>query len=136
MDYRDMQNIARETMAYIKTAIAPGMKLSDVRKLCEDKMKTLGADSFWYWDIGAFVFAGDETAVSVSGRDYSTSDRLIGYDDIVTIDLSPQNNGIWGDYARTIVIENGSVVERIEEIKNAEWRGGLLMEERLHREMR
>lgn len=136
MDYRDVQNIARETMAYIKTAIAPGMKLSDVRKLCEDKMKTLGADLFWYWDIGAFVFAGDETAVSVSGRDYSTSDRLIGYDGIVTIDLSPQNNGIWGDYARTIVIENGSVVERIEEIKNAEWRGGLLMEERLHREMR
>lgn len=50
MDYRDVQNIARETMAYIKTAIAPGMKLSDVRKLCEDKMKTLGADSFWYWE--------------------------------------------------------------------------------------
>ena len=26
------------------------------------------ADSFWYWDVGAFVFAGDETTVSVSGK--------------------------------------------------------------------
>ena len=29
-------------------------------------MLELGADSFWYWDVGAFVFAGDETTVSVS----------------------------------------------------------------------
>lgn len=33
-------------------------------------MLSHGADSFWYWDVGAFVFAGDKTAVSVSGREY------------------------------------------------------------------
>ena len=37
----------------------------------------MGADSFWYWDIGAFVFAGDETCVSVSGKKYATSDKKI-----------------------------------------------------------
>ena len=37
----------------------------------------MGADSFWYWDIGAFVFAGDETSVSVSGKKYATSDKKI-----------------------------------------------------------
>ncbi len=135
MEYKNVQDIAKETMSYIKTVIAPGIKLTDVRELCEDKMMSLGADSFWYWDIGAFVFSGDETAVSVSGREYVTSDRLIGSDDIITIDLSPQNNNIWGDYARTVVIENGSVIGHIDEIKNAEWRGGLLMEECLHREL-
>lgn len=135
MDYKDVQNIAKETMSYIKAFITPEMKLTDVRKLCEDKMRALGADSFWYWDIGAFVFSGDETAVSVSGREYVMSDRLIGFNDIITIDLSPQNNNIWGDYARTIIIENGAVTDQISDIKNDEWRSGLLMEERLHKEL-
>lgn len=55
------------------------------------KMFAIGADSFWYWDVGAFAFSGDETAISVSGRDHVTSDRIIASDDIITIDLSPQN---------------------------------------------
>jgi hypothetical protein len=54
------------------------MKLFDIRKLCEEKLMELGADSFWYWDVGVFVFAGDETCVSVSGKQYITSDRVIG----------------------------------------------------------
>ena len=53
------------------------MNLLQVRKLCEQKMLELGADSFWYWDIGAFVFAGDETTISVSGKHYITSNRTI-----------------------------------------------------------
>ena len=38
-----------------------GMNLRDIKALCEDYLLKNGADSFWYWDIGAFVFAGDET---------------------------------------------------------------------------
>ena len=63
------------------------MNLLEIRKLCEEKLLELGADSFWYWDVGAFVFAGDETTVSVSGKQYVTSDRVIGNNDIITIDL-------------------------------------------------
>lgn len=70
------------------------MNLLHLRKLCEQKMLELGADSFWYWDIGAFVFAGDETTVSVSGKHYVTSNRIITENDIVTIDLSPQCGNI------------------------------------------
>lgn len=75
----DVQKIAKETIEYIKTEIKPGMALPDVRRLCEDKMTLLGADSFWYWDIGAFVFSGDETTVSVSGREdiYYFADGVI-----------------------------------------------------------
>lgn len=135
MEYKDIQKIAKETISYIKTVIKPSMNLIEVRRLCEEKMLSSGADSFWYWDIGAFVFSGDETTVSVSGREYVTSDRTIRNHDIITIDLSPQNNHIWGDYARTIVIENGKAVDRIAQIQNSEWRSGLLMEERLHREL-
>src|SRR5699024_11156877 len=95
----------------------------------------LGADSFWYWDIGAFIFSGDETTKSVSGKEYKTSDRYIEENDIVTIDLSPQCNHIWGDFARTIIIEEGYVVDNINCIQKAEWKAGLLMEQRLHQEL-
>ncbi len=134
MEYREVQQIAKKTIEYAKKFIKPGMYLVDVRKLCEQKMLELGADSFWYWDIGAFVFAGDETTVSVSGKQYVTSDRIIDENDIVTIDLSPQNGNIWGDFARTIILENGVVTDK-DKITNAEWKKGLLMEDKLHSEL-
>lgn len=115
------------TIQFIKENIQPGMTLIEIRDLCETKMIELGADSFWYWDVGAFVFAGDETTLSVSGKEYTTSERVIAENDIITIDLSPQNGDTWGDYARTIIIENGKVVE-IDNVFNEEWKKGLLME--------
>lgn len=134
MEYRKVQQIAKDTMAYAKRVIKSGMNLLQVRKLCEQKMLELGADSFWYWDIGAFVFSGDETTVSVSGKQYVTSNRIIADNDIITIDLSPQNGNIWGDYARTIIIENGVVVDKAD-VRNEEWKNGVLMEDMLHTEL-
>lgn len=133
MNHYEMQNIAKQTMKYIKKTIKPGMSLTDIRKVCENKMLELGAHSFWYYDIGAFVFAGDETAVSVSGKSYETSQRTICENDIITIDLSPQYKHIWGDYARTVIVENGSVVNNLDDIQNDEWRNGLKFEEQLHK---
>ena len=133
--YSRIQLAAKQTIEYIKKIIKPGMNLLEIRKFCEEKLLELGADSFWYWDVGAFVFAGDETTVSVSGKQYVTSDRVIGNSDIITIDLSPQVGNIWGDYARTIIMENGNVVEDIGLIENPEWKSGLQMEEKLHIEL-
>ena len=133
--YSRIQLAAKQTIEYIKKIIKPGMNLLEIRKFCEEKLLELGADSFWYWDVGAFVFAGDETTVSVSGKQYVTSDRVIGNNDIITIDLSPQVGNIWGDYARTIIVENGMVVENIGLIENPEWKSGLQMEEKLHAEL-
>ena len=135
LNYAMIQSIAKQTIEYIKKNIRPNENLLEIRKLCEEKMLELGADSFWYWDIGAFVFSGDETTVSVSGIQYLTSNRSIDNCDIITIDLSPQIGNIWGDYARTIIVENGIVVDEIEQIKNSEWRTGLEMEEELHAEL-
>ena len=134
-EYSDVQKIAKETIEYIKTKIRPEMQLTEVRRLCEEKMTMLGADSFWYWDIGAFVFSGDETTISVSGKEYSTSDRVIGANDIITIDLSPQIGDTWGDYARTIIVEDGCVVKSLDQIKCDEWRDGIFMEKKLHEKM-
>ena len=135
IDYQAVQKIAKDTIKYIKAEIRSGMSLIEVRSLCENKMRELGADSFWYYDIGAFVFSGDETTISVSGREYSTSDRMIALDDIITIDLSPQVGNTWGDYARTVIIQNGKAVQSDEEVLNAEWRAGLEVEKKLHKRM-
>lgn len=134
MYYRDVQKIAKDTMAYAKKNIYAGMNLLEIRELCEKKMLELGADSFWYWDIGAFVFAGDDTAISVSGKEYKTSNRVISDNDIITIDLSPQINGLWGDYARTLIVENGIVIEGYDS-SNAEWKNGLMIQNKLHKAM-
>ena len=68
MENKDVQEIAKMTIQYAKEIIKPGMNLIDLRKNLEKKMLELGADSFWYWNVGAFVFAGDETTISVSDK--------------------------------------------------------------------
>lgn len=135
MTIHEMQNLNRATIQYISTIIVPGMSLIELRRLSEEYMLLHGADSFWYWDVGAFIFSGNRTAVSVSGREYKTDDKVIMSEDIITIDLSPQKNSIWGDYARTLVVEDGKVVQNIEQIQNNEWRNGLKMEQYLHEAM-
>ena len=46
----------------------------------------------------------------------------------------PQNGDTWGDYARTVILQDGVVVD-LDEIENMEWKQGLLMEEFLHHEL-
>ena len=133
--YFKIQSIAKETIEYEKKIIKPNLSLIKIREMCENIMLELGADSFWYYNVGALIFAGDETTKSVSGKEYITSDYIIKNDDIITIDLSPQIKNIWGDYARTIIIENGKVVDEINQIQNAEWKNGLLIEKELHSEL-
>ncbi|WP_286172060.1 M24 family metallopeptidase [Arthrobacter sp. JUb115] len=127
-----MQAIARETMKVAQQSIRPGQNLTAVRELCEQTMLSLGADSFWYWGIGAFVFCGTDTIQSVPGKSYKTADRVIQAEDIITIDLSPQRNEIWGDFARTIIVENGEPLQESKLTKRQEWREGILAEEQLH----
>lgn len=133
--YFKVQSIAKETIEYAKKIIKPNLSLIKIREMCENKMLELGVDSFWYYNVGALIFAGDETTKSVSGKEYITSDYIIKNDDIITIDLSPQIKNIWGDYARTIIIENGKVVDEINQMQNAEWKNGLLIEKELHSEL-
>lgn len=130
--YLAMQNLNRATIKYAADRIQTGMNLSDIKEMCENYLLQNGADSFWYWDIGAFLFAGEETTISISGKEYKVADKKIQENDIITIDLSPQKNHIWGDYARTLVFEGGVLCHKTDTIKNDEWRNGLQMEEYLH----
>ena len=135
MEYQQVQQIARYAMNRIRKEVCAGMSLAEVRDRCEKYMLEAGADSFWYYDVGAFVFCGDQTAFSASGRTYQTPDSVLRENDILTIDLSPQNGDTWGDYARTIILQNGKPVDKLDDIRIPEWRNGLEMEEKLHQEL-
>lgn len=135
MNHSEVQNIAKSVMKYLKEKIRAGMSLKSLRELAEAKLMELGATDFWYYGIGAFVFSGEETVLSLSGRNYVTPDRLIEENDIVTVDLSPQVGDVWGDYARTIIIENGRAICTSDGVNNREWHDGLITEEKLHREL-
>jgi Xaa-Pro aminopeptidase len=135
-DHIDVQLIAKKAMEATRADLRPGQTLAEVRENCETKLREFGADSFWYWGIGAFVFAGSGTIRSVSGRDYETPDYVLGEHELVTLDLSPQRQGIWGDFARTLILEDGLPLEDPLDTSNAEWRSGVLTEQRLHARLR
>lgn len=113
-------------------AIRSGMSLRQIRQSFEATLLNLGAEDFWYWDIGAFIFAGDETVQSVSGKEYETPDRVVKETDLITVDLSPRKDGLWGDYARTIVIEGGRALPDPLMSSNASWVEGIRAEHELH----
>lgn len=135
MKQAEIQEVAKHTITYLESCITSGMTVSHVVKLAESYMKDQGIEGFWYYGIGAFVFAGKETILSISGKAYTSTNTVIKEDDVITIDLSPECRGIWGDYARTIIIENGIVKKAIAQIENEEFREGLSTEEALHKKL-
>lgn len=129
---KEVQQIAKIVMDEISNNIKVGMKEYEVSELGESLLKKKGISQFWYYDIGAFVFVGERTTISISGREYKPTDLGIKENDIITIDLSPENDGIWGDYARTIIMKNGKVI-REGFNSNLEFGQGISIETRLHK---
>lgn len=94
MTNAEVQQIAKQTMSILKSEIKVGMSLRGLREFAESTMLELGATSFWYWNVGALIFSGKKTSMSVSGKHYRTAKQIIKDNDIITIDLSPQIGGI------------------------------------------
>lgn len=109
--YRDVQTIAKETIKGLQSYIRAGVSERDIAVRAEEIMKSKGISRFWYYDVGAFVHVGKRTTSSESGKHYNPTDTLVGQNDIVTVDLSPQIDGYWGDYARTYIVQNGTSIE-------------------------
>ncbi|MBP7901565.1 MAG: aminopeptidase P family protein [Spirochaetes bacterium] len=99
-----VQDIAKETIAYLSSIIIPGITERDIKVSAENFMIKQGIESFWYYDVGALVFTGHRTLLSISGKDYSPSDVKVHQEDVVTVDLSPCIGNSWGDYSRTFII--------------------------------
>lgn len=70
----------------------------------------VGITHTWYYDCPALVLAGPRTCLSQSGKDYVPSADEIGLTNLVTVDLSPALDGVWGDCARSFFVEGGVAV--------------------------
>lgn len=107
--YKDVQVIAQETIEFLRSFVRVGLSAKEIKSAAEDFMRKKGVDAFWYHNIGAFVFIGQQTTLSVSGRQYQPSGVRVQSNDLVTVDLAPEIGGFRGDFARSFIVENGSV---------------------------
>ncbi len=112
--YKHVQEIAKETMQFLESEVIPGMTEIEIKNIAESYMMGHGVESFWYYNVGAFVFVGNRTVLSISGRDYIPTKQKVQLNDVVTVDLSPCIGTTWGDYARTFVFGENDLSSGVE----------------------
>jgi len=133
-EIRAAQALAAKAMHTVAASLQPGMSEAAIARLAENCMRENGAEGWWYHNVGALVLAGSERSLlSISGRDYRPSEEVtLGKTDLVTLDFSPILGGVWGDYARTIYMENGKAILEPDAPSSPEFAQGYAMELRLH----
>ena len=127
--YLQVQDIGLRVLRDIVPFIKSGVRECDVANICSQLLERFGAKESWYHDVPALVLVGERTTLSVSGTDYKPADIAIKANDLVTIDLSPMVNGIWGDCARSYIVESGTVRPLY---KNSTFYHGIHAEKELH----
>jgi len=105
--YTQMQTFAKETITELLDFIRPGVSERQIAARAKEILESKGIHEFWYYGVAALVLVGERTPLSLSGRDYKPAETIVGQNDLVTIDLSPLRHGYWGDYARSIFVEDG-----------------------------
>ena len=129
---RAAQNAARDTIHELHALVRPGMSEKEIETLALEGLVRRGSDSWWYHGVGALVLLGPRSRVSTSGLNYYASEtNILGDNDVVTLDLAPTIGGYWGDYARTIFIENGAAAPE-DQPSTPAFRQGLDAELHLH----
>lgn len=131
-DHKKVQSIAKE----VHKRLGPTINKTSAEQTILDHAQTLlrdfGVPDTWYHDVPAFVLLGSRSCLSISGKDYVPSTELVGKTNLVTVDLSPCVGNIWGDCARSFVVENGRYTPSPVQVPFKE---GLHIEEQLHTEM-
>ena len=130
---KQAQNIARAAYQRMMDEIKPGMTEREVRKRFEINLIDLGSFSFWRYGIGATVHVGiDRTRDSRTTRAYRETEIVVQDNDIIVFDIAPSVEFYWGDFSRTIFLEDGKVVKNYDCLKTPEYRYGLATELALH----
>lgn len=130
--YSRIQYIARQVLRDLSTVISADSTEQSIATRAKELLVKYGVTETWYHDVPAFVLLGSRSCLSISGRDYIPATEPVGSLNLVTVDLSPCIDNIWGDYARSFMVENGRVVSNP---KYDEFNEGVKMERHLHKEM-
>lgn len=128
-----VQSKAKDVMSAIAKTISPNSTECTIVETAKSLLVDFGVVDTWYYGCPAFVLLGNRSCLSISGRDYVPAEEPVGEGcNLVTIDLSPIKEGLWGDYARSLCVENGFVVG---EPSHPDFCDGLRIEAELHRQM-
>lgn len=106
-EHREVQNAAKTVLANLAFSISASDTEATIAAAAHQALCNLGFPDTWYYDCPAFVLAGSRSCLSISGKDYVPSVEPVGEFNLVTVDLSPQRDGRWGDCARSFYVENG-----------------------------
>ena len=129
------QNMAKETMLELNREITVGMSEKDISLLAKKKMEEKGSDEWWYHNIPGLVLLGKHSAVSVGSKDLRLTDEYrVAENDIITIDIAPTYRKGWGDYARTLFMEDGKL-SPLDHPQDPKHKEGLDAELYIHRYM-
>lgn len=129
------QDIAKQTMLELNREITVGMSERDIIVLAQKKMVDKGSDEWWYHGLPGLVLLGKHSAVSVGSKDINHTDEYrVAENDIITIDIAPTYHKGWGDYARTLFMENGRMC-LLDQPEGPKHKEGLEAELHIHRYM-
>ena len=128
-----VQAAAKAVLAALGPSFVPGDTERSIAQRATMMLRERGITQTWYHDCLALVLLGSRSCLSISGRDYVPAEEPVGQFNLVTVDLSPMLDGVWGDCARSFCVEDGVWVE---EPADAGFRHGLAVERELHATMR
>jgi Xaa-Pro aminopeptidase len=132
-NHKKAQDSAKNVLGKLPQFIEPHITEKDIVQIATNLLVEEGIHTTWYYGVHALVLLGSRSCVSISGKQYVPSDEVVGDFNLVTVDLSPEINGCWGDCARSIVIENGVATDDPSSTEMAE---GISTELWLHNEMK
>jgi len=108
-EHQLVQLAAKQVLDELATEISPKSTERSIASFATNRLSELGYPDTWYHSCPALVLAGSNSCLSVSGRDYSPTDSSFGSHNLITVDLSPCSGAVWGDCARSFVLESGVV---------------------------
>jgi len=130
---KEVQYIAKCVHEELEDLICCDSTEASIANSAIELLSNYGIEDTWYYDVPAFVLLGSRSCLSISGRDYKPANsETVGFTNLVTVDLSPLSGELWGDCARSYVIENGRYTK---EPTNVEFANGLSAERHLHSQM-
>jgi Xaa-Pro aminopeptidase len=129
-DYRAIQGVAKRVLERLGSTLNAEDTERSVADRAASYLREAGFPETWYYDCPAFVLLGSRSCASMSGRTYRPAEESVGTHNLVTVDLSPRRDEVWGDCARSFCIEGGRWAAAP---ADADFADGLAVEHALHR---
>lgn len=127
-----VQAAAKAVLQRLAGRITPNSTERSIASAAAQMLAEAGYPDTWYYNCPAFVLLGARSKASLSGRSYEPGDEPVGLHNLVTVDLSPRSDDLWGDCARSFYVEDG-VARQIP--ATVEFLSGYEAEQRLHQAM-